>query len=220
MSCVIEVGDHIAEVLPDEMRKKKPIVQFRSPWHERLPVGFIPEFGDKSAQEELLDEAHAFMRRHLKGAQLKHTLAPGPSAWRIEFVDAKLGPVHVASNINQDITENPIHQPGRDGAFLGNLVECDLQFVERIVACLIHARALASGPYEETREQVGKRRMILPVIDQTPKQVGPAQERAIRGCRTSHDEVIAATGAAVAPIEHKLLGSRAASDALRRRHPL
>jgi len=64
------------KVLPDKMRQQEPVVQFRSPWHERLPVWLIPEFRDERAQEELLDEAHPLVRGHLKGTQLKKSETP------------------------------------------------------------------------------------------------------------------------------------------------
>ena len=63
------------------------------------------------------------------------------------------------------------------------------------------------GPDEQAAEEIGKRRMVVPVRQQAAQQVGPAQERRIgRRCAAEH-EVIAAAGAGVAAVDHELLGS-------------
>jgi hypothetical protein len=62
---------------------------------------------------------------------------------------------------------------------LRHLLEGDFQFVEAFVARLVDARRLAGGADEHAGEQVGQRRVVLPVGDQAAQQVGPAQA----GCR-------------------------------------
>jgi hypothetical protein len=46
---------------------------------------------------------------------------------------------------------------------------------------LVDARRLAGRADEQAGEQVGQRRMALPVQDQALQQVRPAQERAVGG---------------------------------------
>jgi hypothetical protein len=56
-----------------------------------------------------------------------------------------------------------------------HLLEGDFQFVEAFVARLVDARRLAGRADEHAGEQVGQRRVVLPVGDQAHQQVGPAQ---------------------------------------------
>src|SRR5882672_4171477 len=52
--------------------------------------------------------------------------------------------------------------------------------------------------------------MVVPVGDQAREQLGPAQERRIRGRGAAEREVVAAAGARVLAVEHELLGAQAA----------
>ncbi len=74
-----EIGEHVAEILPDEMRQHEIVVQARAPAAERPLVGTLPELGDQAAQQRLLRHAHAPVRRHLEGAQLQQ---PAPAGGR------------------------------------------------------------------------------------------------------------------------------------------
>ena len=65
--------------------------------------------------EQLLGEAHARVRRHLEGAELDEAEpAHGPFR-RVELVDADLGAVGVAGGVDQQVAEQAVDQPGRDG---------------------------------------------------------------------------------------------------------
>ena len=68
---------------------------------------------------------------------------------------------------------------------------------------------LAGGTNEQAGEQIGKRRMVLPVIDHAAQQVGPAKKRAVIGGGAANHQVVSAAGPGVLPIEHELLGSQA-----------
>ncbi len=103
------------------------------------------------------------------------------------------------------------------GAGVGNLVEGDFEFVERVGAGFVDARVLAGGADEQAGEQIGQRRMILPEADQAAQQIGAAQERAVGGRGAADDDVIAAAGAGVAAVEHEFFGAEAASGAPVRR---
>ena len=56
-------------------------------------------------------------------------------------------------------------------------------------------------------EQVGQRRVALPIEDQARQQIGPAQERRVGGHGAAEHDVIAAAGAGVAPVGHELVGA-------------
>ena len=190
------------------MRQHEAIVQLRAPADERLIVGRLPEPRDERAQQQLLRQAHARVRRHLERAQLHQPLPAAARFRRVELVDAELGAVRVAGHVDQQVAEDAIHQPRRrDSRRSGDLRERDLQLVERIVARLVHARMLARRADEQAREQVRQRRVVVPVAEQAAQQIGPPQERAVGRRRTAEDDVIAAAGAGVAAVEHELLGA-------------
>ena len=88
-----------------------------------------------------------------------------------------------------------------------DLIEGDLQFVERVRAGFIHPRMLAGGTDEQSGEEIGERRVILPEADQAAEQIGPPQESAVFRSDASDDDVIAAPGAGRTAIEQKFFGS-------------
>ena len=61
----------------------------------------------------------------------------------------------------------------------GTCDERDLELVEQVLPRLVDARRLAGRPDEQAGEQIGQRRMPLPIEDQALEQIGPAQERAV-----------------------------------------
>ena len=90
---------------------------------------------------------------------------------------------------------------------VGHFLEGDLELVQPIVPRLVDARRLARRPDEHAGEHVGERRMVLPIGDQAPQQIGPAQERRVRRARGADHDVIAAARAGVAAVEHEFLGA-------------
>ena len=134
------------------------------------------------------------MRRHLEGAELDQTEPAGGPLRRIQLVDADLGAVGVAGDVDQQVAENAVDQPGRHrrAVGVGNLPEGELEFVELIVARLVDARRLARRPDAQAGEQVGQRRMVLPVGDQAAQQIGAAEKRAVGRRRSADDDVVAA----------------------------
>src|SRR5580692_4481616 len=68
---------------------------------------------------------------------------------------------------------------------------------------------LAGGTYEESREQIRKRGMILPVADQTAKKARTPQKSAIRRSDAAYDDMISATGANVAAVEKEFFRAEA-----------
>ena len=93
------------------------------------------------------------------------------------------------------------------GARVRDLIEGDLQFVERVRAGFIHPRMLAGGTDEESGEEVGERGVILPEADQAAEQIGPPQKRAVFRSDAPDDYVIAAPRAGRAAVEQKFFGS-------------
>ncbi len=73
----------------------------------------LPEPGDQRAQQQLLRQAHPRMRRHLERAELDQAQPAGRAVGRIELVDADLGAVRVAGDVDQQIAEQAIDQPQR-----------------------------------------------------------------------------------------------------------
>jgi hypothetical protein len=79
----------------------------------RRLVGLVPEARHQRAQQQLLHDAHARMRRHLEGAQLQQAQAAGGGVGRVHLVDAELAAVRVAGDVDQDVAQRAVDQPGR-----------------------------------------------------------------------------------------------------------
>src|SRR2546423_11502538 len=122
--------------------------------------------------------------------------------------------MRVAGEVDEEIAQDPVDEPRLLVRLAGlearlELLERDAELVERVVARLVDARALARGPDEEPREEKRERGMVLPVGDQASQQIRAAQQRALHGRRAAERHVIAAARARVAPVEHELLGAEA-----------
>ena len=151
------------------------------------------------------------MRRHFEGAEFHQAQPAGRAGRRIQLVDRELGAVRVAGEVDEQVAQQPVHQPGLRAflAFLRlalQLLERDLQLVEVVVARLVDARRLAGRSDERAGEKVGQRRVVLPIGDEALQQVGAAQQRAVGRGGASERHVVAAAGAGVAAVEHELLG--------------
>ena len=73
----------------------------------------LPEFRHKSAQQEVLGETHLCVRRHFKSTHFEQAESSAAAVGREEFVYAELGAMCVAAGINEQVSENAIHQPRR-----------------------------------------------------------------------------------------------------------
>ena len=125
------------------MRQHETVVQIGAPAHRRALLRFAPEPGDQRAQEQLLGERHARVRRHLEGAELDEPEPAGHAVGRIELVDADFGAMGVAGDVDQKIAEQPVGDPQRGvGTWRRNLRQRDLQFVQLVVARLVEPRRL------------------------------------------------------------------------------
>ena len=158
------------------------------------------------------------MRRHFKRPELDEPQAAGRSIGRVELVDAELGPVRVAGRIDQQIAKDAIDEPRWHAAPFANLaielVEGELQLIDRVVASFIDARRLARGTDKQPAEQVTQRRMVEPIRHERTEQIGPPQEGAVRRRGAAQDNVISAAGSRVAAIEHEFLGPQPAEPRL------
>ena len=110
----IEVGDDLAEIAPVVERQHPAVVQGRSPAHQWLRVRLAPEPGDQRAHQQLLHEAHARVRRHLETAQLDEAEPAARTVGRIQLVDAELGAVRVAGQIDEQVAQRAVDDPRRD----------------------------------------------------------------------------------------------------------
>ena len=158
VACLIELRHDIFEVLPDEVGQEKAIMQLRAPAHQTLRlIGCFPKTRDQRAQEQLLGEAHARVRRHLEGAHLKQPQTPGGAVRRVKFVDAKFGAVGVAGDVDQQIAQQPVDQPGRAAVLIRigaplHFAKGHFNFAHRIVARFVDARRLRGRTDEKTVE--------------------------------------------------------------------
>ena len=114
----------------------------------------------------------------------------------------------IAGNIDQDVPEHAIDQPGRHAAACFDLLERDAEFVDRVVAGFIDTGRLAGRADEEAAEQPGQGRVIVPVADQALEEVRSTQQRRVGGGRTSECDVVAAAGPDMATVHHEFLGTQ------------
>ena len=142
-SVVAQIGDHVVDVGTHVPREQVAIVEFGPPSHERAAVRSVPETGDQRPHEQGLDERHLRMWRHLEGPQLEDPQAATFGVGAEEFVDAELGSVCVAGEIDEQMSKQSVDDPW--WSFVAESVEfgeCDLQFVERVSSALVDTAEL------------------------------------------------------------------------------
>jgi hypothetical protein len=170
-----EIGDHVEEVLPDEMRQHEAIVQRGAPAGQPAAHRRLPQPRDDGADQHLLGKAHAGMWGHLEAAELDQPEPSGRTVRRIELVDADFCAVRIPRYVDEQVAQQPVDKPrqrSRSLSRVGNLRQRDLQLVEPVMARLVDARRLARGADEEAGEEVGKRRVALPVGDELRSRSG------------------------------------------------
>ena len=181
-------------------------MQACSPANRLLLVRLSPEPGDQRANQQLLRQAHARVRRHFEARAVPAGPAvpwscPGEYSLSMQNSARCVLPVTSTSRLRK------MRSTSQGGQFIRSALEqaeSDLQFVDRIGARLVHARSLAGGSDEHARKQVRQRRMIQPVPDHALQQIRTPQERTIGGVRAAQHDVIAAAGAGMAAVEHEL----------------
>ncbi len=206
---LVQVGHHVLHVRPHVVRHHETVVQQGAPAHEVAAVGRLPETRHEAAQQQHLYQCHVGVRGHLETPEFQQAQAPRGRAGGIQFVDAELGPVGVAGDVDQQVAQQAVHDPGLGFLATVDLAEGDLQLVQHFIATLVHAGRLAGGPQEEAGKQVGQAGVVLPVGNQALQQVRAAQQRAVLRTRRAQGNVIATAGARVATVEHELLGAQA-----------
>ena len=212
VAAAAQVVDDVRDVGLDPPRQQEAVVQLGAPADERPAVRLGPEARDQRAHEQRLDERHLRVRRHLEAAQLDDAEAPGLRAGVEQLVDAELGAVGVAGEVGEQVAQQAVHLPRRRRACRRqpiHLRERDLELVERLVASLVDARRLARRADEAPGEEVGQRRVVLPVRDQAAQQVGPAQEGAVGRRGATEREVAAAAGSRMGAVGRELLAREA-----------
>ena len=178
---LVQVGNDIFQILTHKMRQHETVVDFRAPPDQFLAIGVLPEMRDQGAKQEVLREAHPRMRRHFKRAHFEQAEAARSRVGRVELVDAELGAVRAAGRVDQQVSEDAVHQPRRSAAMVRNLLKRDFHFVDLIVARFVDARRLARGSDKDSAEEVRQRGMVVPVADQAAQQSGIPQDRRIGG---------------------------------------
>ena len=192
------------------MLEHEAIVQRGAPAHRLAVERRAPERGDERAQEQLLRQAHARIGRHLERAEFDQAQPAGRAVGRKQFVDADLGAMGVAGDVDQNVAEQAVDQPRRHpvvGAGRRHLADGDVQFVEQILARLVDARRLAGRADEQSAKQIGQRRPPQRIQDETLQEIGPAQKRAVGRVQAAEHHMIAAAGAGVAAVDHEFVGA-------------
>jgi hypothetical protein len=102
---LLQLVDDVGEIEVDEEREHEAVMELRAPADEARFVWVLPEARHERPQQQLLDETHARMRRHLERAHLEQSTTPGVGVGRIQLVDAELGSMRVAGDVGQQVTE-------------------------------------------------------------------------------------------------------------------
>jgi hypothetical protein len=66
---LLQLGEHAQKIFPEEMRQHETIMQRGAPAHELALLRLAPELCDQGADQQLLRQRHARIRRHFKGAE-------------------------------------------------------------------------------------------------------------------------------------------------------
>ena len=207
-----QIGGNVGDVVNQEVRQQVSAVQVGAMADQRRAQRLVPEPRDQRAHQQRLHHRHLEVRRHLEAAQLQQAEPAARAVGAVQLVDAELGAVGVAGDVGQQVPQRAIGHPrlGRPCAAgqPGDLGERDLQLVERLGSALVDPRRLRCGADEAAGEQVGQRRMTLPVGQHRDQQVGPAQQRRIGGGDAAEGDVVTAAGSAVGAVDVERLGGQ------------
>jgi hypothetical protein len=164
-------------------------------------VGRAPEARTSARSSRPCSQRHLRVRRHLEAAELDQAQAARGAVGRIQLVDAELGAVGVAGHVDQQVAQQPVDQPGRRRVPCPGAGSCcrAISSSYRLSSRASSTRgAWEVGPDEQPREQVGQRRVILPVGSRL--QAGPGRRRnGLSAGRPADHHVVAAAGAAMRP---------------------
>jgi hypothetical protein len=157
-----QVVEHVVEVHAHKGGQQEAVVQFGAPAGELAVPGLLPEAGHQRAQQQLLGNAHAGVRRHLEGAQFEQAQAAGgllsgeyslsmqnSLRWVLPVTSTRM--LRSVRSTSQGGMSCPVHL----AVFL-DLVEGNFQLVQLVVAGLVHPRCLAGGADEQAAEQVAQ----------------------------------------------------------------
>ncbi len=110
-------------------------------------------------------------------------------------------------DIDQQIAKQAIDEPQAAPSFARATApgERDFEFIKLIVPRLVDARRLARRADEQSREEIGQRRMALPIEHQALQQIGPTQERRIGRRRAAKHDMIAAARTGLAAVGHEFV---------------
>ncbi len=191
------------------MRQHELVVQRRAPAHQRAVERLAPEPGDERAHQQLLREAHPGVRRHLEGAELDEAEPARGAVGRPELVDADLGAMRVAGDVDEQVAEQPVHHPGPDVglARARHLAQRDLHLVEPVMPGLVDARRLAGRADIHAGEHHRQAGMALPVEDDALQEVRAAHEGRVVRRRAAQHHMVAAAGPRVPAVGHELVGA-------------
>ena len=103
---VVDVGAHVP-------RQQVAIVEIGAPTHQPTGIRIVPETGDDGSHEQRLHQGHLRMRRHLERPQLDDAQSSPLAVWTEEFVDAELGPMGVAGEVDEQVSQEAVDQPRR-----------------------------------------------------------------------------------------------------------
>ena len=184
--------------MPDEMRQHEFVVQRRSPAHADRPPAARARTRRRARAAAIAAQgscAHpaAFRKRGTRRARDGRSGRRANRACRCRFrSDAYCRRHRQADCGNSRSTSQRREIRVARSRRIG---ECDLQLIQRIVPRLVDARRLAGRADEEAGEEIGQRRMPLPIEHEALQQIGPSQERRVRRRHAAEHDMIAAARA-------------------------
>ncbi len=168
-----KISENAEKVLPDKVRQHEPVMQRGSPAHGRALLRLAPKPSDDRAQQQLLREAHARVRRHFKRAKFDEPKTSRRTIGRVQLVDADFRAMRVAAHIDKKIAIEPVNEPEWEAGHVWarRVRQRDFQLIERFMPRLINARRLTRGTDEQAGEHVRKRWVALPIQDDALQQI-------------------------------------------------
>ena len=110
----------------------------------------------------------------------------------------------IPGDIDQQVSQQAIDQPGLGNFTFWHLLEGDFKFVKRVVTGLIDPWCLTGRADKHSGKEVGESGVVLPIGNQAAQQIGPPQHRTVGRRFSAQGDVVATTGACVTTVLHEL----------------
>ena len=196
-----QIVDHLEQIALDEPGQQVPVVQRGAPPDRIVPYGGLPAAATMPRTSSACTRAICGWGG-ISNARSSSSPSRPLGVGAEELVDAELGSMGVAGQVDQQVAQQPVDHPRGDVVVPSRSSSANAvsSSYSDVVSGLVDPRSLARRADESTGEEVRERRVVLPVGDQRRSRSG----RRSRGCRRAwpaEGHVIAAAGAGVGAVD-------------------